>query len=213
MIIKPAQFSAEDAKVIQEVSINPLKSATWSDDRLANMKSRAKKHYIKVQKNCCCYCGERLLTEHGRVWDLEHVVPKDSHPDFMFEPVNLAVACPDCNQAKSNNQTLIDPTVVTYPTTSESYLVVHPHFDRWKDHLDKCGLVFKPLSDKGTWTAKHCNLGRYFLKYIDPTDVSNPFDQRFENSVDALTSDPATAQAALERLQSYLAKVTNEVPT
>lgn len=211
MISRPSQFSAADVSAIQTVSVSPLTSATWGDDRLADLRSRAKKHYIAEQDNRCCYCAEQWLTEHGRVWDLEHVVPKAVHPDFMFEPRNLAVACPDCNLAKWDNETLTDPRVTSYPSSAASFVVVHPHFDRWEDHIDKSGLVFRPSSEKGIWTVKHCKLGRFAVKYLDPTDETDPFDQRFESSIDALTADPATAQIALARIQAYLADSTGAV--
>jgi hypothetical protein len=204
MISQPSQFSMDDVSAIQALSVNGLTPAAWIDDRVVDLKARAKKHYVAEQDNRCCYCAEQWLTEHGRVWDLEHVVPKAVHPDFMFEPQNLAVACPDCNVAKSNKDTLIDPTVTEYPTSADSFVVVHPHFDRWEDHIAKNGLVFGPITEKGTWTVKHCNLGRFALKYVDPTDDTNPFDKRFESAIADLTADPITAQAALEQIQAYL---------
>jgi hypothetical protein len=87
----------------------------------------------------------------------------------MFEPLNLAVACPYCNIAKRDKETLTHPTVTAYPSSAASFVVVHPHFDRWEDHIDKSGIVFRPISNKGTWTVKHCKLGRFAVKYIDPT--------------------------------------------
>lgn len=208
MITRPSQFSMDDVSAIQAVSVTALTQDAWADSRLTDLKARAKKHYISEQDNRCCYCAEQWLTEHGRVWDLEHIVPKAVHPEFMFESRNLAVACPDCNNAKRDEETLTDPTVTAYPSSAASFVVVHPHFDRWEDHISKSGLVFSPISNKGTWTVKHCKLGRFAVKYIDPADETDPFDQRFESAIDALTGDPVTAQAALAQIQAYLTAVT-----
>ena len=205
MISRPAALSADDVIAIQEVSASGLRPASWSDDRVADFKARAKKHYIAEQDNCCCYCNERWLTEHGRVWDLEHVVPKAVHPNFTFEPLNLATSCPDCNNAKREKETLINPATSAYPSTADSFEVVHPHFDRWEDHIERVGVVFRPITDRGTWTVKNCNLGRFALKYVDPTDSTDPSDTRFESAVTDLTADISTAQAALTRIQTYLA--------
>lgn len=204
MISQPLELSKEDVLAIQAVSAGSRTPDPWADDRLVAMKARAKKHYVAEQSNRCSYCAEQWLTEHGRVWDLEHVVPKVLHPEFMFEPRNLAVACPDCNLAKWDKETLTGPTMAEYPSSAGSFLVVHPHFDRWEDHIEKCGVVFKPLTEKGTWTVTECKLGRFALKYADPADYTDPLDRRFEAAITDLTADPITAQAALARIQAFL---------
>jgi hypothetical protein len=213
MISQPLELSEEDLLAIQAVSADGLVSDPWADDRVTIMKSRAKKHYVSEQGNRCCYCTQQWLTEHGRVWDLEHVVPKVLRPEFMFEPRNLAIACPDCNQAKWHKETLTGQPVTEYPSSTDSFLVVHPHFDRWEDHIDKCGVVYKPISDKGQWTVTECNLGRFALKYADPADETDPHDRRFESAITDLTADPVTAQAALARIQAYLANGAGTVPS
>lgn len=205
MISQPAALSVNEVTAIQQVSASGLTSASWSDDRVKDFKARVKKHYVAEQDNCCCYCNERWLTEHGRVWDLEHVVPKAIHPNFTFEPRNLAAACPDCNNAKRDKETLIDWTIGAYPSSANSFEVVHPHFDRWEDHIEKVGVVFRPFTSRGTWTVKNCNLGRFALKYVDPTDDTNLFDRRFESAIVDLAADHATAHAALSQIQAFLA--------
>lgn len=205
MISQPKRFSAADLVAIRAVSVGGLTSDSWADKSLKSLRTRAKKHYVAEQQNRCCYCAQQWLTEHGRVWDLEHVVPRKTRPDFMFEPRNLAAACPDCNNAKSSDETLIDPRITLYPTSSGAFAVIHPHFDRWEDHINRNGLVYRPITDKGTWTVKHCKLGRFAVKYLDPTDETDPFDERFESAVADLTSDSVTAQAALSKLLAYLA--------
>ncbi|MBB3158104.1 hypothetical protein FHS07_001800 [Microbacterium proteolyticum] len=212
MISQPVELSTEDVLATQAVSERSLTPDPWADERIGAMKARAKKHYIAEQDNRCCYCAEQWLTEHGRVWDLEHVVPKVLRPEFMFEPRNLAVACPDCNLAKWDKETLTGPQIAEYPSQAGSFLVVHPHFDRWEDHIEKCGVVFRPITEKGTWTVTECNLGRFALKYADPTDEADPLDRRFEAALTDLTADPVTAQAALVRIQTYLASGAGAVP-
>jgi hypothetical protein len=70
--------------------------------------------------------------------------------------------------------------------------------------LTEHGRVFKPITEKGTWTVKQCNLGRFALKYVDPTDDTNPSDKRFESAIADLTADPRMAQAALKQIRAYL---------
>lgn len=208
MIGQAVEFGAAEVDAISVLMAEVPTSSTWTNPLAAPIRSYAKNHYITEQGHCCCYCGEQWLTDHHRVWDLEHVVPKALHPQFMFEPRNLAIACPDCNRAKSDRETLVDPAVVEYPTSAADFYVVHPHFDEWSEHIERLGrFIFEPRSAKGEWTVKNCNLGRFALKYVDPTDSSNPSDDRFDSIVSALTSDPATAQHAVMALQSYLRSV------
>src|SRR5690606_8510723 len=111
------------------------------------IKTKIKKHYLAAQGNTCCYCWQIIPTRHGRTWDAEHVVPRESHPGFMFTPQNLALACPDCNGPKSNKQTLVSPSTTTYPTTGDAFLVVHPHFDDYADHIEKGDYTYVQRSD------------------------------------------------------------------
>jgi hypothetical protein len=204
LILIAYSFNPGDREILLQVSLNGLTADVWEDKRLKPVKKRAKDHYIAQQYYRCCYCQVQIPSMNNRLWDMEHVVPKSLHPGFLFEPRNLAVSCPDCNNAKANKETLVDPNSVDYPASAEFFMLVHPHLDQWDSHIRKNGDVFKPLTERGTWTVKECNLGRFGLMQLDPSDVSNPSDLRFEQAVEALTADPATARAALELIESYL---------
>ena len=78
--------------------------------------------------NRCEYCG--LHQDHSPLATLqiEHINPKkhggaDDHD-------NLALACIDCNLAKSSNIAGRDPV------TSQLTLLFHPRQDRWDDHFE-----------------------------------------------------------------------------
>lgn len=210
MISNPHVFDTSDSEVIDVLKAEGLAPDVWADERVTLIKKQAKNHYIRQQSFRCCYCDERSATMNNRVWDLEHIVPKAVHPRFMFEPRNLAVSCPDCNNAKSDKETLVDPSLANFPGQAESFKVVHPHFDEWNSHIRRRGLVFTPLTDRGTWTVKECNLGRFALLHIDPSDNSNPSDVRFEEAVNELTADPATAKAARDLIEAYLSHLPEE---
>ncbi|EKY3267942.1 HNH endonuclease, partial [Cronobacter sakazakii] len=66
------------------------------------IKKHIKDYYLIVQDYKCPYCQQKIIVTHNGAWDTEHIIPKDTHPDFMFEPQNLCVSCKDCNGEKSN---------------------------------------------------------------------------------------------------------------
>lgn len=140
----------------------------WSDSTYAHkssidaFRSEVKRHYYYHQKTRCCYCSF-LLQAHARAYDAEHILDKSTHSEYMFFPDNLAVACILCNSSKSAKSVLADkskkPTSI--PEKSEDYIIVHPHFDDWSDHLqfDKIGrVVSKPGSIKGEETIEICGI-------------------------------------------------------
>jgi hypothetical protein len=60
----------------------------------------------------CPLCGQ------GKVWTLDHHLPKNRYPGFAVTPANLVPSCQDCNKAKGS----------TVPTTPEDG-TLHPYFD------------------------------------------------------------------------------------
>jgi hypothetical protein len=139
----------------------------WDDPAISRTRLSIKRHYLMQQDYHCCYCQMQNRTSHGRVWDVEHVVARSSRPEFMFEPRNLAVACPDCNNAKSDEPVLVDPGTTDYPERGEAYVIIHPHFDQYEDHIAiHAGRLYQPKSDKGSATVVMCNLLRYSYKHV-----------------------------------------------
>jgi uncharacterized protein (TIGR02646 family) len=134
----------------------------WEEDEVNPIRQIIKHHYEQEQGFRCCYCGIHLPTSHGRVWDAEHIVPKASHPQFLFEPKNLAVSCIDCNSSKLDTRILVNNAVVNYPRTSDAFIIVHPHFDNIDDHIAvSLGKFYIPKTVKGEKTILICRLTRY----------------------------------------------------
>jgi hypothetical protein len=65
----------------------------------------------------CPLCGQ------GKVWTLDHHLPKRLYPGFAVTPTNLVPSCQDCNKAKGS----------TIPTTPEDG-ALHPYFDDIDTH-------------------------------------------------------------------------------
>lgn len=170
--------------------------AYWSDDEVKPIKKVIKTHYIDQQKRLCCYCNRDLATNHHGVWDCEHVIPKATHPQWLFTPLNLAVACKDCNLAKSDDPVLENNSRVTFPINSLDYVIVHPHFDKYEEHIRWIGSVPRPNgSDKGRKTIYMCDLLRFAASEAGIT--SSPSDRRYDQLVGDLMKRPGPNDARM----------------
>ncbi len=97
---------------------------------------------------------------------VEHIASKSKYPQYMFEPRNLCVACPECNAAKADREALATPLVVgvpsrRYPQNSDDFRIVHPHLDTYSTHIRRAGFMYFDLTPKGAYTIYVCHLGRY----------------------------------------------------
>lgn len=206
MNLAPFIYSEEDSAMIRSVwpEGSPADPDSWTNESVRTLRSSIKSHYIAAQNSKCCYCDRHLGSENRRIWDVDHVVPRATHPRFMFEPRNLAASCPDCNIAKRDARVLENNSRKTYPTTSQAFIILHPHFDRFADHIYNDGYVYVPKTEKGKRTIYICDLLRFAQKYIDwSTPLS---DARFEAEVEEVVQDGPEASAMLERLAKSLAR-------
>lgn len=179
---------------------DPNKSSTyWGKDEVTPVRAEIKGHYIREQEGLCCYCGIPDPSTHGRDWDVEHVVAQRPRPDFMFVAENLGVACVECNSKKGKKETLVDPTVTRYPSSSDAFLVVHPHFDRWQDHILRDHLTYASFTEKGKWTIEECGLSRFNERVIG---LRYPIsDTRYEKVVRRLLTGDFTLQDVADFIQ------------
>ncbi|MFH7323004.1 HNH endonuclease [Aeromicrobium sp. JJY06] len=174
----------------------------WSDELLKTIRARIKSHYIEQQGSVCPYCDRHQGTENHRVWDIDHVVPRSTHPAFTFEPRNLVASCPDCNVAKGDASVLVNSKRKTYPAKAEAFNIIHPHFDAYDDHIAHSGHVYVGKTVKGKKTIYQCDLLRFAQKYID---WSTPLaDDRFETEVEAIVRGEAGADSLIDGLRDEL---------
>ena len=102
----------------------------------------------------CEYCG--LLQAHSPIAKLqiEHVIPKKHGGDDTLE--NLALACIDCNLAKSSN--IAGRDVETLELTR----LFHPRKDRWEDHFEIEGVHILGKTAIGRTTIQVLNMNSNF---------------------------------------------------
>lgn len=160
----PYKFSPEEVETIATLLNKALSSKEmWEDESVTEIKSRIKKHYIHEQGQTCAYCKIDLHTDNGMVWDTEHIIDKDSSPQWIFESRNLCVSCKDCNQSKWNRSVTKSTLYKSFPKNKNNYLLVHAHFDNYDDHIvvGVPGVTYRFKSEKGRKTIEICGLLRY----------------------------------------------------
>lgn len=125
-------------------------------------------YYRTEQNHTCPYCGRLREDFHGGQWDIDHIIPKSSYPEYLYTPQNLAVTCKDCNTHKSNKNPLSSPlgNGSAYPVNKDEYKIIHPHFDLYDEHIilskDINGRsCHEVISIKGSETFEMCNLIRF----------------------------------------------------
>ncbi|WP_179697240.1 hypothetical protein [Methylobacterium sp.] len=185
MIANPVAYNSDQIRQINAtLSDTELSASKWTDDKLDDIKAHIKQHYINEQKYRCCYCQQALLAHHGRVWDVEHIIPRSEKPKFMFHPKNLAVACVECNGSKSSIQ-VTDKDYVRFTEDGSKYKIVHPHLDQFEDHIEIEGeYTYHALSKKGSFTIYHCDLFRFRQR---ESAIRRPIrDRRFERDIGEL---------------------------
>lgn len=172
MINNPVSFDKNEINLIDSKKKNPLfKSESWNDDDLKDLKTKIKTYYIQIQNYECPYCKQIIRSTHGRNWDIEHIISRSQEKNFMFEPENLCVSCVDCNSRKSNKKSTSSNAKVRLPKNSKDYLIVHPHFDNYKDFIlvIKAGFYYVALEKKGEKTIEICGLNRFY-EFADYND-------------------------------------------
>ena len=193
MIKNPIVYCEASSALVARYDTQPDKASTyWSDEEVTPVRLEIKAYYIKEQQHLCCYCGIPDPSTHGLDWDVEHVVPQKRRPEFMFTQVNLGVACKECNGSKRDKETLVDPSALAYPSTSDAFLVVHPHFDEWSDHILRDHLTYASFTDKGKWTIEECRLNRFNERVIGLRYAIS--DSRYEDQVRSLLAGGSTLQ-------------------
>ncbi len=177
-INKPINFSIKLKKIINyKLSDSTFKFSDWSNEDLLELRKFTRDYYRDLVKQCS-YCKKDVSLQSANNCHVEHIVPKSLAPlKFIFEPKNLCVICADCNEIKKNK--IVEDNVVkrskptNYPRSSDAFLIYHPHFDVYEDHIFKCEDIYIDLSPKGSYTIHICKLNNKLHKFgIEPILLS-----------------------------------------
>jgi hypothetical protein len=100
--------------------------------------------------NRCEYCQLPQHLSPIAQLQIEHIVPRKHGGGDHLD--NLALACIDCNLAKSSNLSGIDPS------SGQLVPLFNPRTQRWNEHFSHSGTLIMPLTPVGQVTVSVLNM-------------------------------------------------------
>lgn len=163
IITTPYTLSDKDNGDIYKASHGKPRKEDWDNKCLDSFKEHIRTYYRKLQHCKCAYCRMDISMATS-YFTIEHIVPKSMYPEWMYNPKNICLSCAVCNSSKNDKNVLRGGNYVTLPTETSEYIIVHPHKDRYSEHIEIIdGLLYKGLTGKGARTIEICNLTRVGL--------------------------------------------------
>ncbi|EPN4497349.1 HNH endonuclease [Yersinia intermedia] len=165
MIASPYVYSTIDKERVKEkINSDTFCGDSWSDNDIADIRDSIKQFYIHEQKFTCPYCMQIIRSNNGRMWDIEHIIPRENEKNFMFSEKNICISCPDCNNRKGATRVSRSNAKKNLPIRSDLYIIIHPHFDDYNQHIEvvKAGAYYVAKTKKGENTISICGLNRFY---------------------------------------------------
>lgn len=132
-----------------------------ADNTTKDLKNSISEYTLIKQQNKCAYC-EELITGGAQ---LDHIVPKQLHPEFCYEPKNLLTSCAVCNMyIKNAGDTIKSPVQKRYE--QNLFTIVHPYFNDPNVHIkytneDRVIIDMNGSTDLGKATIDFFHLNDY----------------------------------------------------
>lgn len=147
-------LSDEDKELIARYSSDPLDKKDWDNSGLSKFKERVKCFLAPRQQKLCAYC--RVSIDNATFYyEIEHIVPKSVHIQWMFDPRNYCLSCRRCNAKKLDNETLTDSTCTDYPMDGTGFNIINPYHDKYSDHIELIeDLFYSGKTPKGVKTIE-----------------------------------------------------------
>ena len=152
------------------------------DHATKDLKNAISEYTLVQQGSRCAYC-EDLITGGAQ---LDHIVPKQLHSEFCFEPKNLITSCAVCNMyIKNSGDTIKTPIKKRYE--QNQFTIVHPYFNDPDVHI-KYTNEDKVIIDKNGSTC----LGNATIDFFHLNDYpayckrANQFGDKVKYPIDAI---------------------------
>lgn len=173
----------------------------------AEIVSTLRRHLANLQGTRCCYC-RRWLQNIAHARPVEHILSRDGYPQFSLHYRNLALACRDCNQQKTNqNWTTLDQAATTYPAPDKISDYFHPRLHIFDGHIryvrvetnDAAVAIYQGLTEQGR------QLCRDHLKKISQVDALFKNNRRLSGVIERLqAAGDNPDEAARTRLSEFV---------
>ncbi|HDI3034539.1 TPA: HNH endonuclease [Cronobacter turicensis] len=168
MIVNPISYSQQVRIHIDKYDGKDHTYWNVTCDQNKAIRKEIREFYRTEQSFHCAYCNRLRQDFNGAQWDIDHIIPKQSHPQYLYTPKNLTVTCKDCNGKKGKGNVLVDhvDASLCFPISGESYAIIHPHFDEYLDNI-RCRttadgkIIHEPFTPKGIKTFNLCGLIRF----------------------------------------------------
>jgi uncharacterized protein (TIGR02646 family) len=189
--MKIFEFSEPDSKFVS--SYDGQNHHQWNSlgGPVAAIRKGVRDHCLAQQKYRCAYCRMEKKELHGMTWDVDHVIPKALHPQYLYEPYNLVVSCKACNIAKSDCDVLTRKLrrAEKLPVDSGSYKIVHPYFDVYSHHFEliviRGRITHRPKNGhKAKETFLMCDLVRFSYAFGEWDDFNYAIVSSFAEFVE-----------------------------
>ena len=165
LVYEPYKPTEMEQSAIKELEGKGLVAEDWDSGKkfIKSFKENLRKEMYRKQNKLCAFC--RIHVPLACVpMHREHIVYKDEHPQWMFLPENLCVACPYCNEYKGTTEVLVNPKTKTYPKVGNGFKIIHPLYDKYSDHIELVGgILYRGKTAKGVFTINTCHLYRVGL--------------------------------------------------
>lgn len=164
---KPYRFSRDEWLHVSTVLLPYVKAyggkKGWEkgDNNSKDLRNKISEYTLMQQSNLCAYC-EDFIPGGAQ---LDHIVPKQLHPEFCYEPKNLLTSCAVCNMyIKNAGDTIKPPVKRRYE--HNSFTIVHPYFNDPNLHIkytneDKVVIDRKGSTPLGKATIDFFHLNEY----------------------------------------------------
>ncbi len=169
----------KDAIVKALTSENPWDE---TDEAVKTAKNKLRDLHLLRHADTCCYCRTNLHGGGRFMIDREHILPKGraAYRPFCFEVWNISISCKRCNMELKweYDDYVVDKVTVAEYQKGENYLLIHPNFDLWEQHISReSQQVNRQVLVKYT-VAEGSEKGKFTYDYFDLKGLEvNSFDQ------------------------------------
>ena len=172
----------------------------------------------KEQGGLCCYC-RRPLVNIAHAKPIEHILPRVDFVQYTFHFWNLAVACFDCNQIKTDHNWahVSKHGVEPYPSPASFAEMYHPRFHPYAEHVrfvriqtnDHMISIYIGTTDQG----RHLCLN--LLKKLSAREIMVNSNPELRDSLNVINAHAAANEGdmppALEAFYDALGKSTSRL--